>query len=102
MLDIQTTVDGLVFKVYVQPKSSRNQISGLHGDAIKIRITSPPVAGAANKACIRFLAKQLGLSRSCLEIISGHTSRTKRLLIKVPLEDQIDLQERIRNWPSTP
>ena len=81
MLDIQENSGGITFKVYIQPRSSKNMIAGLHGDALKIKLKAPPVDGAANKMCIEYLAKCLKVSKSSLEIISGHTSRTKRLRI---------------------
>ncbi len=73
---------GLKFKVFVQPRSSKNMIAGLHGDALKIKLTAPPVDGAANKMCIKYLAKCLNVPRSSMEIISGHTSRTKMVLFR--------------------
>ncbi|MDI6687935.1 MAG: DUF167 domain-containing protein [Desulfobacterales bacterium] len=82
MLFINKSANGIVFKVFVQPKASKNMISGLHGDAIKIKLTAPPVNGAANKMCIKYLASILKIPQSKFEIISGHTSRTKYLLIK--------------------
>ena len=75
--------EGLVLNVRVQPKASRNAIIGVHGEALKIALTAPPVDGAANKACVAFLAKQLGLAKSALTILSGKTSRNKRLLIRL-------------------
>ncbi|MCG2759217.1 MAG: DUF167 domain-containing protein [Desulfobacteraceae bacterium] len=57
-------------------------ITGTYGDAIKIKLTAPPVDGAANKMCIKFLAKYLKVPKTSLEIISGHTSRTKHVLYK--------------------
>ena len=82
MLFIQENTHGVKFRVFVQPRSSKNTISGLHGDALKIRITAPPVDNAANKMCIQFLAKSLQVSKSSIEIISGHTSRTKMVLLR--------------------
>ncbi len=75
--------EGLILSVRVQPKASRNAIQGLHGGALKLSLTAPPVEGAANKACIAFVAKKLGLAKSAVEIVSGQTSRNKRLLIKL-------------------
>jgi uncharacterized protein (TIGR00251 family) len=75
--------EGLVLTVRVQPKASRNAIIGGHGEALKIALTAPPVDGAANKACIAFLAKKLGLAKSAFAILSGQTSRNKRLLIRL-------------------
>ena len=80
MLSIQETPRGITFKVFVQPRSSKNMITGLHGDALKIKLKAPPVDGAANKMCISFLAKCLKISKSSLEIVSGQTSRSKRVL----------------------
>ena len=82
MLFIQDKPDGLVFKVFIQPRSSQNIITGLHGDALKIKITAPPVDSAANKMCLDFLAKRLKVAKSSLGIISGHRSRTKLIMLK--------------------
>lgn len=71
----------IAFKVFVQPKSARNMIVGPHGDALKVKLTAPPVDGAANKMCIKFFSKILGVSKSSIEIHSGHTSRTKILRV---------------------
>ena len=82
MLFIQEDSRGVKFKVFVQPRSSKNMIAGLHGDALKIRLTAPPVDNAANKMCIKFLSKSLQVSKSSLEIVSGHTSRTKMVHLR--------------------
>ena len=73
---------GIVIKVFIQPRSSTNMIVGLLGDRLKIKLTAPPVDGAANKMCVKFLAKRLSVSPASLEILSGHNSRTKKILIK--------------------
>jgi hypothetical protein len=83
MLDIKEQDHGLTFKVFVQPRSSKNEIKGLHGDAVKIRITAPPVDGAANKACLKFLAKYLDVPVSSLEVVAGTSSRTKHIRVEV-------------------
>jgi len=74
--------DGVIVKIYVQPKSSKNEIIGLHDDAIKIRLTAPPVDNAANEMCVKFLAKQFGIPKSSMTIISGYTSRFKQIFIR--------------------
>lgn len=79
-LSVQENPRGLIFKVFIQPRSSKNIIAGIHGDALKIKLTAPPVDGAANIMCIAYLAKCLGVPKSSLEIVSGQTSRTKRVL----------------------
>jgi uncharacterized protein (TIGR00251 family) len=53
MLTITEKPEGLIFKITVQPKSSKNEIAGLYGDALKIKLTAPPVEGAANRMCIK-------------------------------------------------
>lgn len=73
--------DSLILNVYVQPRASKNQICGVQGEELKIRLTSPPVDGAANKLCREFVADLFEISKSSVVIISGKTSRHKRLLI---------------------
>jgi len=81
MLKITKTNTGATFRVRVQPEASKNEIMGLREDALKIRISAPPVEGKANKALIQFLAKQLAVKRSQVEILSGHTSRSKTIQV---------------------
>lgn len=79
---------GVALSIHVQPKSSRNKIIGLHDDALKISLTAPPVEGKANKAVIEFLSKFFNLSKRDVELLSGHQSRKKRVLLsKIDLED---------------
>ena len=78
---IRAQPDGVLLSVKVQPRASRNEVAGVHVDALKIRLTAPPVEGAANAMCVQFLAQCLGLPRSRLEIISGFSSRNKQLRI---------------------
>lgn len=80
MILIRRHPQGIVFKVFVQPRSSANKIVGVRGDALKLKVTAPPVGGAANQMCLKFLAKQLAAPASRLEIISGHNARTKKIL----------------------
>jgi uncharacterized protein (TIGR00251 family) len=79
---VQPHPEGLVLKIFVLPRSSKNMLAGRHGDALKIKLTAPPVEGAANKMCLTFLAQHLGLPKSSLEILSGHTGRTKLILVR--------------------
>ena len=81
-LSIKDHPEGITFTIFVQPRSAKNMIVGLHGEALKIKLTAPPVDNAANKMCVKFLAKSLGVSKSQIEIISGHTSRTKQILLR--------------------
>jgi len=66
---------------HVQPRAKRTEVMGWHDHAIKIRLRAPPVDGAANKELIRFIAERLGVQRSAVHIVSGQTSRRKRLLL---------------------
>jgi uncharacterized protein (TIGR00251 family) len=79
---IRETPDGVVFKAAIQPKGAKNEIVGLMGDALKIRLTAPPVEGAANRMCVEFLARSLKVRKSDVEIIRGKGSRTKQVLVR--------------------
>ena len=67
--------------IRIQPRASKNEIIRMEGGKLKIRLTAPPVDGAANEALVKFLADQLNVSRSQVEIVSGHTGREK--IIKI-------------------
>lgn len=81
MLKVREDGEGIIFAVRVQPRSSKNEICGIYGDAIKIKLTSPPVEGEANEGLIKFLAGILKISKRQIEIIGGHKSRTKSIKI---------------------
>ncbi len=70
-----------ILKVYLQPKSSKNEVVGPYRDGIKVKVTAPPLEGKANAALIRFLAKELGVAPSDIEILKGCHSREKMLKI---------------------
>jgi len=71
----------LVFNVRVVPRASKSEIVGALGGALKVRIASPPVDGAANAELIKVLAKTFGIAKSEVEILSGQTSKTKQIKI---------------------
>ena len=78
--------------IYVQPRASKNEVLGIHNDFLKIKLTSPPVDGAANTMLAKFLSKLLGVSKSSLEIVSGEKSRNKTVKVKgISLEKVCDL-----------
>ncbi len=81
--DLDYTVQGpaITFRVKIQPRASKNGFGGLIGGSLKIYLTAPPVDGAANAACIDFLAAVFRLAKSRVSILAGHTSRNK--LIKI-------------------
>jgi len=82
--------DALLLRVFVQPRASRNQFCGIHEGELKLRLTSPPVDGAANECCREFLAKQLKVPKSAVTLISGDSSRHKRLRIAGATTQQIE------------
>lgn len=77
MIPIRESAGGCSFAVRVHPRARRDAVAGTAGEALKLSLTSPPVEGRANAACIEFLARLLGVSRSAVEIISGAGSRNK-------------------------
>ena len=79
---LQSNDCGVVIGLFVQPRASKNQLAGVIEDELKVRLTSPPVDGAANSLCIKYFAKLLGMPKSDLELIVGEKSRHKRLLIR--------------------
>jgi uncharacterized protein len=67
--------------VRVQPRSSRAKIIGMHGELLKIALTSPPVDGAANRALCQLIAKELGVAKGRVSIIRGEKAREKHLCV---------------------
>ena len=89
-------MEEIILKVYLQPKSSKNEVVGPHRDGIKVKVTAPPVEGKANEALIRFLAKEFGISPSAVEIIKGLHSREKTLRVSsTPLDGRLDLTKKL-------
>ena len=82
MAAITPTDDGVMLAVQVQPRASRTEYVGRHGDAIKIRLAAPPVDGEANEELVRFLARHLGVGRGEVIIASGATTKRKRVRIE--------------------
>jgi uncharacterized protein (TIGR00251 family) len=80
-LKITEVKGGVTFAVRVVPRASGNEIAGIHGDALKVRLTAPPVEGRANEDLIAFLAHRLGVRKSQVEIVAGATSRRKMIRI---------------------
>jgi len=85
-MDFFTTMEqGVVVDIFVQPRASKTMVSGIHNNALKVKLTSPPVDGEANKALIKFLSKLFKVPKSTITIIRGETSRSKQVLI--PMDD---------------
>jgi len=77
MIKVQDGNQGVSFAVKVHPRAKKDAITGEFGDALKVSLTTPPVEGRANDACIEFFAKLLKVPRSSVTIASGQTSRNK-------------------------
>jgi uncharacterized protein (TIGR00251 family) len=74
----------LTLNLHVQPKASKDEWAGLHGDRLKLRIKAPPIDGKANQHLIAFLAEQFGTTKSACKFISGESGREKRIAIHAP------------------
>lgn len=70
---------GVTLRLHIQPGAKKTEVAGLHGEALKIRLAAPPVDGKANACLMAFLADQLGVARSAVKLLSGETSRAKRV-----------------------
>jgi uncharacterized protein len=81
--------DGVTFAVCVVPRSSRNQIVGVEGGVVKIKLTAPPVEGAANAALIEFVAEWLGVRRSAVSIVRGDKARNKLVRVNGVTREQV-------------
>jgi len=74
----------LLLSCHLQPKAAKDEIVGMHGDSVKIRITAPPIDGRANAHLIKFLAKQFAVTKRDITILSGELGRQKRIRITQP------------------
>ena len=75
------TPDGWLLTLHIQPGAKKSEVVGLHGDALKVRVASPPVDGKANEALLAFIADQLGLPKRAVQLVKGDTSRAKTVLV---------------------
>ena len=82
MNPIEETGDGIRLRLRIQPRASRTEVAGLHGDSVRIRLSAPPVDGAANEELVRFLAGLLGVGRAEIEISAGHAGRRKTVRVR--------------------
>lgn len=74
--------DGVVLRVVVQPGAGGDAVVGVHGDALRLRVSAPPVSGRANEAVVSLLAGALGVAPGLLQITSGATGRRKRVKVR--------------------
>ncbi|HUG14014.1 MAG TPA: DUF167 domain-containing protein [Thermomicrobiales bacterium] len=81
-IHVQSHREGTIIDVYVQPRSSRSEIVGPHAGTLRVRVTAPPVEGAANDAIIALLSAELGVRRLEIAIVAGASGRRKRVLVR--------------------
>lgn len=84
MSDVPYRRQGAVWllDLLVQPRAARTEVAGLHNGRLKLRLTAPPVEGAANTALVQFLADRLGLPRSAVDVARGTSGRHKTIRIQ--------------------
>jgi len=89
MIPVHESVGAATFAIKVHPRAKKNAITGELGDALKVSLTSPPVEGRANEACIDFFARVLNVPRSSITIASGQTSRRKVIRVAGVSAEQV-------------
>ena len=81
MIPVEPAGDGVRLRLHIQPRAARTELGGRFGDALKVRLKSPPVDGAANEELVRFLAETLGVARSRVELVAGRSGRRKTVRV---------------------
>ncbi len=95
MIKIDKDNNGIVFKIKVQPQSSKDEIVGIQGDILKIKVTAPPIRGAANKNCLKILSKELKTHKSQIKILKGESFRVKTVKVTGNIQD---LMQKIKSF----
>ncbi|HJW83202.1 MAG TPA: DUF167 domain-containing protein [Anaerolineae bacterium] len=80
----------VTFAVRTLPRSGRDEVSGVQGDALKVKLAAPPVEGAANAALIELLARQLGVRKSAVAIVGGIRSRNKVVRVEGITRERVE------------
>jgi uncharacterized protein len=91
---IRETKNGISFDIHVNPHAARAGITGLSEGMLKVKVTAPPVEGAANEACIALLSKKLDIRKSQMSISAGARGRKKTILVSDI--EKPELEEKIR------
>lgn len=89
----------LLLQLRIQPGASRNEFVSLQGDHYKVRIAAPPVDGKANAQLLKFLAKEFGVGNSRVSLVSGSSSRNKRVRIEEPTKLPLSMAQTELNIP---
>jgi uncharacterized protein (TIGR00251 family) len=92
---IKNHPNGSVLLLHIQPGASRTELSGLHGDRIKVKIKAPPRDGEANSSLIEFFSELLKISKSKIFLIRGESSRQKDLLVELPMDKMVTLLQEL-------
>ena len=80
-IELARTESGVAFWIHVSPRSRRPNVGGIHGDALRVAVSEPPVDGAANEGCAKALARALGIRRVAVALDPASTGRRKRVRI---------------------
>ena len=88
-MNIREQDGSVTFEVRVIPRSSKSEIVGEHNGALKVKLKSPPVDGAANDELVKLLSKRFEILRSEIQIVAGHTSKTKQIRVRTVEPDRI-------------
>ena len=94
--ELSPSEGGAVLAVHVQPGAGRTEVVGRYGDALKLRVAAPPTGNRANDAVVELVAKEFNLSRADVSVISGASSRHKRMrLAGVDVADAARVVDRL-------
>jgi uncharacterized protein len=85
-----TGEEEVVLRLHVQPGAGRSAVAGRHGEALKVRVAAPPREGRANAAVLALVATTLGVKEAALELLSGQSSREKRIRVRGVEPDQVE------------
>jgi len=88
-VQIKDVPGGVTFPVRVTPRARKNEIAGVQGQALKIKLAAPPVEGAANAALCDFIAGQLGVRKGAVTLVAGQTSRNKVVRVQGVTADHV-------------
>ncbi len=88
-LQVKGVPGGVTLAVRVTPRARKNEIVGVAGDALKLKLAAPPVEGAANASLCAFLAEKLGVRKSAVTLIAGQTSRQKVVRVEGVTPDEV-------------
>jgi len=89
MMCLKEEDGAVIMNVLVQPRASKNELVGIHGDCLKIKVTAPPVENQANKKICEYLSRLIGISKRKIEVIKGQKMRVKKVRISDSTLDEV-------------